>query len=502
MRNLKKRTLSLFLAASLMIPSVGCRAAGKKDVFVEVEGKKLFDGTTYIDSYMQDGIKHQMAYSNDDIRKYLDLKNPTYDDVRSAIRNNANLSEDFKLAILEYTDLSERKNPDADLVVFCYNMSKLKIEFISSKEMQENIGNDSKSREVVAYFDDVSGTIYLPYGFDLKKEEDRNDFYHELTHAKDTAFLELGNCFVHRINCLIIVDGKKLVAIGQALVEGVTEDYTFELGNDDFIAYKKYGFLTVGVNGYYDYIDIFSLLANCTDYSIEDFHSGGILTFVESMHRNGIDEPLAILKKMDDNLYGNQYDGNDNFGRIRKEIYLDFFEDKVGDWVSEGNDDETIKSMVDNYFDNSFIETQLKNGDEIIDLMYGNNSVELRTEVDKMVNRILENPTNSEVPVPTSSPELPNSVTVGYEDIFVYEDLNHNITWCYRLIFDGVPIYFNNNGIMIDESIIIAGEYISVLEEKGIAELKISNGSYVVSIDRNKWNNFFDESFQMIIHAK
>ena len=82
-----------------------------------------------------DGFKTNIiAYSNDEVRDYLEVKRPTFEQTKQVIENKSNIPKDLKKLLLQFCENFEREEPKADLCVFYYNMQDIKFEFLKDEK--------------------------------------------------------------------------------------------------------------------------------------------------------------------------------------------------------------------------------------------------------------------------------------------------------------------------------------------------------------------------------
>ena len=159
---------------------------------------KEYDGNDYIfvKDFINSNNKHQITLQNyDEFRK---LKNidfiPTWNDVIGAFQSNENIDDEKKIIILE--SIENLKNckelNDIDLSVLYVNAQRMKLEYLPSEELKNNVYRDS----AYAYFDTVSGIVYLPSDKPLEKFE----FIHEVLGHGTLAYREENE------NSLIVFD--------------------------------------------------------------------------------------------------------------------------------------------------------------------------------------------------------------------------------------------------------------------------------------------------------
>ena len=128
----------------------------------------------FVTEFINNNNKKQITlHTFDDFRKYCNISTiPTWDEVINAFKRNQNIDQEKLNIILEGIN-NMKNNPDLkniDLSVLYVNAQKMKFKYCTSEEMINTVGKDS----VYAYFDVVSGTVYLPSDKPLEKFEFEN----------------------------------------------------------------------------------------------------------------------------------------------------------------------------------------------------------------------------------------------------------------------------------------------------------------------------------------
>lgn len=466
--NLRPLCAATMLGASLFLPLGKCE--GKKtDDYKNIKEKKIC-GIEYVTEFTDfNSNRCIVTYSNDEARKYLEVKNPTFDDVRDVVEKNDNLPPKFKKAIFDYISSLQKNQPGIDLCIFYYNMEGLKL-VIDNENSEQN----SNNVKIVAYFNSWERTIYLCDNFDFEDENSIWTLFHELTHALDNAFIQTDGCFVYRVNYLFIAKGGKIEFLGLAIMEGATENNVFDISESPYVAYDKDGEARVWVSSYCEYADIFSLLSSCANQSEFDFHEKGLVGLLSNLKENGVDCAIEIIEAMD-------ADGNSmsNSG-LREMVYENVFEDKCNFWQSNNMTAAEIENAIDYTFDNCFFEERLEENDYIISTYYGNAQQNLKASLSQKISELIEEPVNI-------AGDEPSGSHISMEDTFIYESKKHTIMACYKVYVDGVAIY--TDGInYISEEDMVCGEVLDVLIDKGVVEF---DGNATITIDAKRWKEYF-----------
>lgn len=478
----KKRILSVALSLSMLFPTLGCRSS--KNGSPQATVCELDDGTLVVTEFY-DGFKTNIiAYSNDEVRDYLEVKHPTFEQTKQVIENKSNIPKDLKKLLLQFCENFEREELKADLCVFYYNLQDIKFEFLKDEEMNElNIYANGKVTN--AYFDVTSRTIYLSENFDLNSEFDRNVLFHEMVHTIDSATIELKDKTVYRINYLCVAENDKMVGLGAALYEGASEFTNFMISGNDHVPVEWHGFVDRSINAYYEYVDVFDLFLECSKSDVGDFRENGPLELIDDMTDEGIHNPIELMKSLDDDLFGMPTNCK------RQQIYMSVFEDMSERWANEGNDEKAIHDLAENCIDDRFIGNQIGNGDENIEMFYGDCQRIIKSMVYDMIDGT--NPIEDQIDY-----EIDVQAYISDENLFIYETTSGDIKFCYKIVLeDGIILYYDNDiRQFVAEEVMVCGDNLMVLVEKGIVTYEMKEGYKEVRVSMEKWQKHFHDSFQ------
>lgn len=158
-----------------------------KNYNMEVINKE-YDGNDYIfvKDFINSDNKHQITLETfDEFRKYNNIDFiPDWEDVINAFQNNENIDNDKKKIIFDC--INNLRNCEElkgiDLSVLYVNAKRMKFKYHSSNEINNTVNRDS----AYAYFDTVSGIVYLPNDKPLKRFE----FIHEVLGHGTLAYRE------------------------------------------------------------------------------------------------------------------------------------------------------------------------------------------------------------------------------------------------------------------------------------------------------------------------
>jgi len=477
----KKKILSVALSLSMLFPTMGCKSS--RNSSPRATTCSLDDGTLVVTEFY-DGFKTNIiAYSNDDVRDYLEVKHPTFEQTKQVIENKSNIPKDLKKLLLQFCENFEREEPKADLCVFYYNMQDIKFEFLKDEEMNElNISANGKVTN--AYFDVISRTIYLSENFDLNSEFDRNVLFHEMVHTIDSAMIELKDKIVCRINYLCVFENGKIKGVGIALYEGASELANFMYSGNDYVPAKSDGF-EKSINAYYEYADVCDLFLECSRSEVGTFRENGPLELVSDMTDVGIHNPVELVKSLDDDLFGTTSNCK------RQQIYVSVLEDMSERWIKDGNDVKAIHDLAENCIDDRFIGNQIGNGDDSIEMFYGDCQRIIKSMVYDMIDGT--NPIEDQIDY-----EIDVQAYISDENLFIYETTSGDIKFCYKIVLeDGLTLYYDNDiRQFVDEEVMVCGDNLMVLVEKGIVTYEMKEGYKEVRVSMEKWQKHFHDSFQ------
>ena len=62
---------------------------------------------------------------------------------------------------------------------------------------------------------------------------------------------------------------------------------------------------------------------------------------------------------------------------------------------------------------------------------------------------------------------------------------------------DGLTLYYDNDiRQFVDEEVMVCGDILTVLVEKGIVTYEMKDGYKEIKVSMEKWEKYFDDSFQ------
>lgn len=303
---------------------------------------KEYDGNDYI--FVRDFInsngKHQITLHDfDEFRKFISMDfTPTWSDVIEAFRTNPNIDADKKNIILEginnMKDSEELKG--LDLSVLYANAKRMNIKYLSSDEMVATVNRDS----VYAYFDTISGTVYLPND----KPLERFEFIHEVLGHGTLAYRE------ETENALVVFDCTNYLMLPtDNRYTGYSVGVMVSEGGANMIAHLATN--DYSVSTFYElYEEELRTIAALCNVSIGEMFNHKGISMYDLMYKNGIDTPVEYIFKMDGIYKGQLYC---EFSDLMERLFVDATEEKFIS-STQAEQDELISATLQIIRDSQF----------------------------------------------------------------------------------------------------------------------------------------------------
>lgn len=303
-----------------------------------------YDGNDYIfvNEFINSNNKKQITLNNlEEFREYQNIDFvPTWDDIINVFKENNNINNEQKKIIFE--GINNLKNceeiKDLDLSVLYVNAKKMNFKYISSEEMYNKLNKDS----VYAYFDTVSGTVYLPSDKPLEVFE----FTHEVLGHGTLAFREENENEIIVFDCtnhLMLPNDNRYTGypIGTTIAEGGANMIAHFATND------------YSVSTFYElYEEELRVIAELCNVSIGELLNHKGISFYDLMYKNNINTPVEYIFKMDAISKGQMYL---EFSDIMERLLIDATEEKFTNSDAK-KQEEIIKSTIEiinnSYFKN------------------------------------------------------------------------------------------------------------------------------------------------------
>ena len=353
------RTTSGLLSIVLVLSMCGCQQTDdlnttnntESSAIVEIQDKyqeiydyfksynmdvidKEYDGNDYIfvKDFINSNDKHQITLETyEEFRKYSEIDFiPTWEDVINAFQSNGNIDNDKKNIILDC--INNMKNSEElkgiDLSVLYVNAKRMKFKYLSSEEMINTVNRDS----VYAYFDTVSGTVYLPSDKPLEKFE----FIHEVLGHGTLAYREETEDSLLVFDCtnylMLPTDNRYTgYSVGIMVSEGGA-NMIAHLATNDY-----------SVSSFYElYEEELRVIAELCNISVGELFNHKGISLYDLMYKNGINTPVEYIFKMDGVYKGQMYC---EFSDLMERLFVDATKEKFIN-SSEDKQNEIIRSTV------------------------------------------------------------------------------------------------------------------------------------------------------------
>lgn len=303
-----------------------------------------YDGNDYIfvNEFTNSNSKKQITLNNpEEFREYQNIDFvPTWDDVINAFNENKNINDEQRKIILEsinnMKDCKELK--ELDLSVLYVNAKRIKFKYLTTKEMIDTLNRDS----IYAYFDTVSGTVYLPSDKPLEVFE----FIHEVLGHGTLAFREETD------DKLIVFDcTNHLMLPNEDRYTGYSLGTTIAEGGANMIAH--FATNDYSVSTFYElYEEELRVIAELCNVSIGELLNHKGISFYDLMYKNNINTPVEYIFKMDAISKGQMYLESSD---IMERLLVDATEEKFINSDAK-KQEEIIKSTIEiinnSYFKN------------------------------------------------------------------------------------------------------------------------------------------------------
>lgn len=409
--------------------------------------------------------------NNDEVRKYLDVKKPSFEDVRTAILNNSNIPEKFKRIAIEYVDEIERNNPRQDLAILYYNIYNLR-----------NIKTLDSSNELIrGYFDKFKKEIAVS-----DNDNALVAFKHELTHATYSVDVELGDTHITKdIIHPTLTPENKMIVIGMSINEGLTDNRRAEisgktLSDKDQMSYEQFQ-------------DEMQICSRLIGVSTEELLNNNIKFFMDRMYEKGIDNISTIVSLMDANLNG-IVRGEvqiEDAEAIRLAVYSLIFENFIKNAIEEGKSSDEIYKSALKLLDSGYIQNRMNKEPETAK-HYLYRQLELRRNIMSFVNALLENENMPVKDIEELFKEystfekleikelaLNEDVEEMIKDLCIYTNHKDEIKFGYALVKEDGTFSIISSENLIENKDVKSWEYMKKLLETDKMEISMEDGSNI-----------------------
>ena len=303
---------------------------------------KEYDGNDYIfvKEFINSNNKHQITLQNyDEFRAFNNINFiPTWDDVIEAFQNNKNIDIDKKSIILDCINNARncKELKDIDLSVLYVNAQRMNFKYLSSEELNNNVNSNS----AYAYFDTVSGTVFLPSDKPLEKFE----FIHEVLGHGTLAYRK------ETENSLIVFDCTNYLMLPtDNRYTGFSVGTMVSEGGANIIAHLATN--DYNVSTFYElYEEELRVIADLCNISIGELFNYKGIDLYDLMYKNGINTPVEYIFKMDGISNGILYC---EFSDLMERLFVDATEEKFMNASKDIQNEiiqTTIEIIKDSYF--------------------------------------------------------------------------------------------------------------------------------------------------------
>lgn len=303
---------------------------------------KEYDGNDYIfvNSFRNSSNKHQITlHTFEEFRTFTNLDFiPTWDDVIKAFQNNENIDNEKKTIILNaIANLRNTKELEGmDLSVLYINANRMKFKYLTSNEIISSTNRES----AYAYFDTVSGIVYLPNDKPLETFE----FIHEVLGHGALAYREEKENSVYIFDCT-----NHIMLLNDNRYTGYSMGIMVSEGGANMIAHfatKDYS-----VSTFYElFEEELRVIAKLCNISIGELFNYKGISLYDLMYKNGISTPVEYIFKMDGICKGQLYC---EFSYLMERLLVDATEERILS-SDELEQDKIIRSTIeiikDSYF--------------------------------------------------------------------------------------------------------------------------------------------------------
>ena len=218
--------------------------------------------------------------------QYIDIQNPTYDDVRNVLNSNPQVPDDIKEILLGGINNMEAKGFSMDLSVLYYNLQRLNVKYVQPGDLGTCIG----------IYDHVDGCTYLENEINQKDPAYVAEIVrHEvLGHGSTRAYNPNAKVMCDVMDPYLEIDQQGVIRdagfLGHFAVEGIADTIT-AIANDKKIDTQTSSYTT----------EVYELITLCdsNDIEIEDFANHGIELLIDKMKANGVENPYQTISILD-----------------------------------------------------------------------------------------------------------------------------------------------------------------------------------------------------------
>lgn len=253
--------------------------------------KKYYDKNKMKDIIIVDDLENLKQYLPDA------NQNPTFEDLHNTIDNNPNIQDDIKLKFHEIVNNLEKNQPNFNLFLLNYNIERMEVNIDNSNEYIAG-----KTAGKLASFNSRTGQVNLNY-----TNLPLYVFAHELGHAAFSIDTELDDNTNISYNIYPVEYDSffKTIHKHTGSDEGLANLFSLDgCDKTQFTSYKNNSYvpLTEGMN----------FILNSIDWKLEDISNADYTLFLETIHEQGIKDPVSTISKLtkiyNDHIDDREYD--------------------------------------------------------------------------------------------------------------------------------------------------------------------------------------------------
>ena len=327
-------------------------------------------------SYVDENSQKIIYCENmDEFREYVNVKNPTYNDLRQVLNQNENIPDKYKEILRNGLNNLEEKLPNLDLVVLYYNLNRIKVFDENTVDFEEEM--DEK----------VSGYFKINEGVAIVNSDESDEVVlHEVFgHGITEAYIPDKNVTQSMTPKIVSLEEDEnassvsLSSIGRSLEEGKA----------DTIAAIAAGESPENTVRYITEFEQLRIYMETTNTSLEELTKYGIGNLILKMKQNDVNKPVTYIENIDFifnksfNLDVSMEIPDEKFTKNNiNAFFIDYFDDKL----NAGMEKDEAKKIVQDIMDRSdFLEITAQNGDYIADSV---NAQELTEYVVKNIENL------------------------------------------------------------------------------------------------------------------
>lgn len=241
----------------------------------------------------------------DEFRQYVDVKNPTYEDVKNAVALNENIPEQYKGTIYNWLENLKQNFPNLDLVVLYYNVSTIKFEIAQQEEIEQKSNSNKKENEdkwknINALFVKEEHKQYVQDSIAEVVLE------HESEHWITEATIKKDNLTVNNTSKMIIIDGEITKNENNTIIPAKSIGLGYEEAKAE--AFRRIVSNNFEEKYYEDHIKVFKILMSIADMNLEEFAEYGTRGLIQRLNEKGFNIADKVTE-YDDFMFNCQLSG-------------------------------------------------------------------------------------------------------------------------------------------------------------------------------------------------